>query len=538
MTTKISIRKSLGSIALLFLGIVFNSQVTAQGVFMKSLSFNDSSGIFNSVDNIFETSDKNYLIFEHRLTTQEMLGQIIITDSLFYPIKSLKLKKQISALPGADLFTDIIQLPDSGFAISVKVASSSNSGVGIIRLDKNLQIVSQKQIFEAIVGLYPHKLGLMNDSVLIIGCTYLGGLPQGRSGYLRTDLNGNLISYSFRRIGVHNPDLVTPTITSDNFILTTFINPIQFGSVYKTQIGMIKYNVNGGVQWSKLFVDTTAAYESVEVKELPNGNFLICGGRPLYNGSPNYNGFIFAVSPTGQMLWSKYLNQANFSYNNIDILNNDTIVLTGTEFLGQYQVITLINSNGTVYGSYQFQPAPLSSLSSSMVTSDAKLITKTSGINGSIKTYFLYHSDITAMSICNGTPLPLTENIMSFADSSGVSGAIYSFTVTNANFGFITDTIPPVLNNECTTLSVEENSLNAYISLFPNPSNGLLNIKFIADSKKAAEFIIIENTGREVMAGNLIPGSNFLNISKLNKGVYIMKIISNTEIMTKRFIKM
>lgn len=101
--------------------------------------------------------------------------------------------------------------------------------------------------------------------------------------------------------------------------------------------------------------------------------------------------------------------------------------------------------------------------------------------------------------ISNGTvTVTATAN-----DASGVSGSA-SVTISNQNVG------------------INENHMNANISIFPNPTNGVFNIK--SDNVISNhEIIVINEIGQTVYRIRLDQQLTQVNLSQLEKGIYILQ---------------
>lgn len=83
------------------------------------------------------------------------------------------------------------------------------------------------------------------------------------------------------------------------------------------------------------------------------------------------------------------------------------------------------------------------------------------------------------------------------------------------------------------TLSTTEFDLNQ-TKIYPNPLNGsLLNIEVKQDTR----FEIYDILGKSIITGNVTPTNKEANVSRLSKGVYIMKLESANGTITKKIIK-
>ncbi|PNQ75076.1 hypothetical protein C1T31_02775 [Hanstruepera neustonica] len=85
---------------------------------------------------------------------------------------------------------------------------------------------------------------------------------------------------------------------------------------------------------------------------------------------------------------------------------------------------------------------------------------------------------------------------------------------------------------ECATLSTTTFKAIAF-DLYPNPATDRINIR----SKAQNAFLEIFNiTGKQVVSKNLGFGDNTINISQLKSGVYLVRLISESNIETKKLI--
>ncbi|MEL7121376.1 MAG: T9SS type A sorting domain-containing protein, partial [Bacteroidota bacterium] len=85
-----------------------------------------------------------------------------------------------------------------------------------------------------------------------------------------------------------------------------------------------------------------------------------------------------------------------------------------------------------------------------------------------------------------------------------------------------------------TTSSSEQRYLEQSILLNPNPVKHFLNIQY-PPSLEIERIEVLDMTGRRLKSE--IVNDNYLDVSELNQGVYLLKIHSNKGKITKRFIK-
>ena len=100
--------------------------------------------------------------------------------------------------------------------------------------------------------------------------------------------------------------------------------------------------------------------------------------------------------------------------------------------------------------------------------------------------------------------------------------------------------IPYVRLNFSPTIGLDENSANLNSMIYPNPADGILNIKLQSETQTAVSVSILDNTGKEVLSSNTdFNGTETmsLNIEDLSAGIYSVRLASETGVVTKKFVK-
>jgi len=83
------------------------------------------------------------------------------------------------------------------------------------------------------------------------------------------------------------------------------------------------------------------------------------------------------------------------------------------------------------------------------------------------------------------------------------------------------------------TVSVVENELaENSLNLFPNPVRNTLNVEY---NDIINEIRVFDLTGRMVLSQNVNANAVSFNVSELNQGVYIMQVMTNTGVVSKKF---
>ncbi len=101
-------------------------------------------------------------------------------------------------------------------------------------------------------------------------------------------------------------------------------------------------------------------------------------------------------------------------------------------------------------------------------------------------------------------------------------------------YGFTVLSLPPISNSSVKYVPATNNST---ISLFPNPSTGLLSVKLGANITGATEISIFDLLGRKAKTQKLTDAINSLelNVSDLPSGSYVISVFSASGIATSKF---
>lgn len=133
------------------------------------------------------------------------------------------------------------------------------------------------------------------------------------------------------------------------------------------------------------------------------------------------------------------------------------------------------------------------------------------------------------------------DMVFDFSDRSGVYPIValmpdFEDPLTGANRIIYFDDI--IVNNIATpeVLGVQKNALSAKIAMYPNPTNGVLNIE---SSEELSSATIYSFEGRKVMTINKFESNNTkINASSLSKGVYLIDFTAKSGTsQTQKFIK-
>ena len=102
--------------------------------------------------------------------------------------------------------------------------------------------------------------------------------------------------------------------------------------------------------------------------------------------------------------------------------------------------------------------------------------------------------------------------------------------VTTTSLGFPANYVMNVVGN---ILSVEEFSLSNNISIYPNPTSDIINIE-VSNALTVRSLELYNIIGKQVIKSNKVTN---LNLSQLNAGIYMLKVITDSGSLTKKIIK-
>ena len=85
------------------------------------------------------------------------------------------------------------------------------------------------------------------------------------------------------------------------------------------------------------------------------------------------------------------------------------------------------------------------------------------------------------------------------------------------------------------TLGISENKLLSF-EMYPNPVSDVLNIQLPTSTEKA-EVSVFDYTGRLVSSKTISSNDTAIDVQKISKGIYMIRVATNTKIGVQRFIK-
>ena len=105
-------------------------------------------------------------------------------------------------------------------------------------------------------------------------------------------------------------------------------------------------------------------------------------------------------------------------------------------------------------------------------------------------------------------------------------GSSTSYAYHGGNRGFTTLSV---------TLGIPENNLLSF-EMYPNPASDVLTVQLPTGTEKA-EVSVFDYTGRLVSSKTISSNDSTLDVQNISKGIYIIRVATNSKIGVQRFIK-
>ena len=413
-----------------------------------------------------------------------------------------------------------------------------------------------------------------------IGTTESFGAGSADIYFIKTDINGDTLFTGIYGTPENEKGTSFNTTADGGYILCGKSSSTISGTlVYKAIL--MKLDSSGNQMWTKLYGDTLFQ-EAQSVAQTTDGGFIVCGSRDFTN-SGNYDILLFKTDSAGVLQWSKTYggNKGDASYT-INLNSDGTYVLSGyTNSMGYGHAFKLVHENG--FMNNEFARDILDNTNYQLGNDSTNIFLMKTDANGDTlwtRTYgdslqeeaFLsviasdggyilsgfsdYHnSDSSQMLIIKTDSLGysgcyeftshpvivsnmLVENNATYSQTSGMDVATLVLPTTNRA---ISDSTYCLL----TTAVNEISSLNS-IKLFPNPTTGNLFVKgflsewYVNNSSNKTYIGVYNMIGEKInvlFSYDTTRNEFELNVSSLQHGMYLLEIITEKEMVVKRFIK-
>jgi len=482
--------------------------------------FNNKSFNCNTKIQNINVDENNHLIYSNFFSCNNYLN-IYKNDSLNNNIW----KKQVA-------FTDTITEPSANiikvfenniFILTSYSYAASASYFLLTKLDSNGTLLWCKKITGAGVNSTNHCMSITKQKNIYIefrNCSY-------ENSFLKLDSLGNYLWSKSYKISNFRGAVQTFKETENDglIILSTFLDT----PFTQTKIMLYQVDSSGNIVWNKIYdlppgTDGRALFTNL-LRDL-QGNYYFA----INLQGNNRNTIIVKTDSLGNLIWSKIYQYPNLSeisvIKQIDLDSKGNLYVVGLGCSSSLlSVIMKINaSDGHVENAWGgiLNIDPVFEPSDAKCLNDNRIVLGGFGNNEVGGT--LVAMDSLGNGICGFYPITITES----------SYTIYN--TTNETFLFpqsliITDTTfivqPSIINSNtyCAPIAVSEIINDNFISFFPNPSGGIININ---SPDHIVRIEILDLLGNIVYKSSGLNGQ--INLSGKSNGIYIIRMVTDDNI--------
>jgi hypothetical protein len=288
---------------------------------------------------------------------------------------------------------------------------------------------------------------------------------------------------------------------------------------------IVKVNSAGTVIWQKTF-----GYQyknAVSIFETQLGHFVF--GGAYWNGVGDNGGYIIKLNQNGNLIWNKIYKDLNPEQNdvitNISQTKNGNYISVLSKPSNIYSELTFIktDSAGNFILCKKYKPTDFAYVQGGQIFEDSDSGFVIVGSNSSNQLYVIKTNSV-GISNCFETSLLLAPTSPTCNESTPTIS--YSSIISYQNgISFQVDTTTVKSTILCSTSVGMDNNPFIYenISVFPNPTNGLINID-LGNLPINQSYIIYDQFGRVILNGITNLKVNQIDISFMNCGLYYLEL--------------
>jgi uncharacterized delta-60 repeat protein len=394
-----------------------------------------------------------------------------------------------------------------------------------------------------------------DGKILVAGVTgATGAFGDGNFGVIRLNSNGSTDT-SFGTNGVATVSFpgsdyfTNMKLQSDGKILLCGYNVVDVTGNY-SDFSIARLNADGTLDFDfsndgKSTINFNSDDRARTIQVDATGNIYLGG-----SGSSNIcivklfsDGSIDTSYATNGKVNTRYNTQSS-NLNDMILLDNGSIVFTGFLFSTEYQMLVgKLNVSGAFDTSFGTNGATVTDVDNSsedtayslVIQSDEKIII--SGRSYTSGSYYFAILRYTSSGVLDNTFSNDGKVLTAFGTSwsMGHSSALQSDgkLVVTGIYGSFYEDFATARYNTGAPLSTSELTKNL-ISVYPNPTRGLLNITCNEDLNNE-KYLIVDSLGRTVETGTIAISNPYINLSNKQNGLYYLSIPSKSVSVT--FIK-
>lgn len=461
---------------LIFDSHFFIARTNTSGTLQQMRSFPNSG--FNSITHVIQTVDGDIAYFGNEGNNTTFINSLVL------------------------LKTDIV----GNFTINKNYSSATHS-------------LTSRKMFQDAQGNY-YLIATANNSQTF----------QSDLCIIKTDPTGSILAQKIISLGVNCSAMDIIPTAGNGILLTGYAS---FGASLET-IVLVKLDANLALSWSKWFADASLKYFHYDIKEKPNGNFILCGRYD--DGTNPYSTLIMELDNSGNQVWAKEYSSndgtRNHAYSLLITASGNVLVGGGVDIAfgsGPVFAMSVNGTNGNVNWSKFINSGANGELIYEMQQTSSGDIIACGYRDGSasmIKTNGTFD-------LCSDSTYGITDAGLTIPTQAA------SATVSNASFTTGTWSLTPTaftsILDACSGVGIEEPISSGNLSIYPNPVTNQLTINI---EKQPDVIKIFDVSGKLVFSTK--PGNSeniIINTSKFGTGLYFLQTELNGITESLKFIK-
>ncbi len=353
-------------------------------------------------------------------------------------------------------------------------------------------------------------------------------------GLARISPSGNLIwlnRYTSDTTEPKNPSFALVTTSDGGALLTGKADNEKF---------IVKTDANGVVQWTKEYSLGFNYYcQPRAALEQPDGTFLFSG--LLDDMTLGTGAFLMKTDASGNILWHKFYSNPAWTVppvSHMERLPDGKIVMVSNAVFGMYPVVLIADQSGNILSAKEVNitGAMFTDGTSVRMTSGGDIVLGITGTDANGIFNHLYRSAGSSFLWCGMTDIAVVTSSNSINPTMGSPIAIFSAPL---NYNIISTTaITPggfSTANTCSSTGVTETN-NEAMRIYPNPASNHLTIDLSGISFNGGIVSLLDLVGNEVMIFIPTTAEANLDVTKLAKGVYFVKVTSSNSNYLKKVV--
>jgi len=500
--------------------------------------------------------------------------------SAFHAIAQSPFEKSIYHTDGLEAW-DMVNTSDNGHIISGEV-QGTGSGLILIKLDSAYNILWEKKVLDSLVyGITGTKITSTADGGYIVVIEGIDGVAGTADvTFMKTDSFGDPIWC--KSIGANQMDLINDVIetTDGSFLLTGYSE--QLGGLGQFDVILIKVNQNGELIWTKAFggMLTDQGNKIIEI----NDGYFIMGYSNSYFP---HQMFVMNTDTSGTVRWFQSLGLLNdrfndaaimsnnslilsgLSYNNLGMSNDTTVFLIKMDFIGNQQwvrtykvdnseggalVKVMSNSDIILCGNYFLMCTDSNGIvkwannyldetyqvRAFNITTDSAFLFCSHIIDSITNTNAIYivKTDSSGNTGCSIPGIAVSDSLISIPSSLVSTNTVLVLDSLKTHFTTI-DSVTLLQSFICNGTDIIEFMVKSKfeVSVIPNPFTTGIVIKTVVNYNNPLSIKVYNLIGNEIYSIDKIDKNEFINLSHLNDGIYLIRTINMTQEQINKIVK-